>query len=77
MRTCTVQVVCSIIEPEADGRCWHMDSLAELLLDTIKGVTPLYDSMVRVVLVFVFLLLLIWTAWLSCCRALIKGMTPL
>ena len=42
-----MQVMCIAVEPEPDGRFWHMDGLAELLLETTKGVTPLYDMLVR------------------------------
>jgi len=43
-----MQVVCSNLEPEADGQGLHLDRLAELLLQTIKGTTPLFDALVCV-----------------------------
>lgn len=41
------QMLCVNLEPEEGGRAWYMDNVADVLFETIKGVTPLYDSLVR------------------------------
>eukprot|EP00967_Tisochrysis_lutea_P036997 scaffold44582_cov18-Tisochrysis_lutea.AAC.3 len=40
-----LQVMCSFLEPEEVGRCWHLSCLAELLLKTARSNSPLYDSL--------------------------------
>jgi hypothetical protein len=39
--------VCATLEPEPDGAHLHLDSQANLLLETTRGTVPMFDALVR------------------------------